>query len=120
MNGTAAQNAAKEALEESGFEVEPLKLAAVWDRTKQSNAPRVFSCCKLFFVCALIGGRRATSHETLEVGWFHETEIPADLDRSQARAGVRASLKSLAHDFGEDSPMTPSKAITFGRQSPSN
>ena len=38
VNRTAAQNAAKEALEESGFEVEPLKLAAVWERTKQGHA----------------------------------------------------------------------------------
>jgi len=79
VNRTAAQSAVKEALEESGFEVEPLKLAAVWDRTKQGHAPHVFSCCKLFFVCALIGGRAATSHETSEIGWFHETNIPADL-----------------------------------------
>jgi ADP-ribose pyrophosphatase YjhB (NUDIX family) len=61
------------------LEVEPLKLAAVWDRTKQGHAPHVFSCCKLFFVCALIGGRAATSHETSEIGWFYETNIPADL-----------------------------------------
>jgi ADP-ribose pyrophosphatase YjhB (NUDIX family) len=38
VNLTAAQNVAKEALEESGFEVEPLKLAAVWDHTKQGHA----------------------------------------------------------------------------------
>ena len=48
-------------------------------RTKQGHAPRVFSCCKFFFVCALIGGRAATSHETSEVEWFHEANIPADL-----------------------------------------
>jgi ADP-ribose pyrophosphatase YjhB (NUDIX family) len=77
-NRTAAQNAVKEALEESGFEVEPLKLAAVWDRTKQGHTPHVFSCCKFFFVCALIGGRATTSHEISEVGWFHEANIPAD------------------------------------------
>jgi ADP-ribose pyrophosphatase YjhB (NUDIX family) len=64
VNRTAAQNVVKEALEESGFHVEPLKLAAVWDRTKQGHAPHVFSCYKFFFVCALIGGRAATRHET--------------------------------------------------------
>jgi hypothetical protein len=58
---------------------EPLKLAAVWDRTKQGHTPHVFSCCKFFFVCGLIGGRAATSHETSEVGWFHEANIPAEL-----------------------------------------
>jgi ADP-ribose pyrophosphatase YjhB (NUDIX family) len=86
VNRTAAQNAVKEALEESGFEVEPLKPAAVWDGTKQGHAPHVFSCCKFFFVCALIGGRAATSHETSEVGWFHAARY---LDE----AGVRAVLR---------------------------
>jgi ADP-ribose pyrophosphatase YjhB (NUDIX family) len=79
VNRTAAENVVKEALEESGFEVEPLKLAAVWDRTKQGHAPHVFSCCKFFFVCALIGGRATTSHEISEVGWFLEANIPANL-----------------------------------------
>jgi ADP-ribose pyrophosphatase YjhB (NUDIX family) len=52
VNRTAAENVVKDALEESGFNVEPLKLAAVWDRTKQARTPHVF-----FFVCALIDGR---------------------------------------------------------------
>jgi 8-oxo-dGTP pyrophosphatase MutT (NUDIX family) len=38
VNRTAAQNVVKEALEESGFDVEPLKLGAVWDRTKQGHS----------------------------------------------------------------------------------
>jgi ADP-ribose pyrophosphatase YjhB (NUDIX family) len=37
VNRTAAQNAAKEALEESGSEVEPLKLAAVWESIGSGN-----------------------------------------------------------------------------------
>jgi ADP-ribose pyrophosphatase YjhB (NUDIX family) len=79
VNRSPAQNVVKDALEESGFEVEPLKLAAAWDRPKQGHTPYVFSCCKSFFVCALIGGRAAASHETSEVGWFREANIPADL-----------------------------------------
>jgi ADP-ribose pyrophosphatase YjhB (NUDIX family) len=105
VNRTAAQNVVKEALEESGFEVEPLKLAAVWDRTKQGHTPHVFSCCKFFFVCALIGGRAATSHETSEVGWFHEANIPADLSLERVlpqqirRMFTHRRDLSLATDF---------------------
>ncbi len=79
VNLTAAENAAKEALEESGFRVNPIKLAAVWDRTRQGHRPRVFSCYKFFFVCELVGGQATVSHETTEVGWFGEADIPADL-----------------------------------------
>ena len=51
MNLTAAENAVKEALEESGFHVEPRKLAAVWDRTRQGHPSDVFSSYKVFFLC---------------------------------------------------------------------
>jgi hypothetical protein len=33
----------------------------------------------MFFVCTLEGGSPATGLETSEVGWFAETDIPADL-----------------------------------------
>ena len=79
VNLTAAENAAKEAVEESGFRVEPRKLAAVWDRTRQGHPSSVFSSYKVFFLCERIGGEAAVSYETSEVGWFGETDIPADL-----------------------------------------
>jgi ADP-ribose pyrophosphatase YjhB (NUDIX family) len=69
------------------------------------HAPHVFSCCKFFFVCALIGGRPATSHETSEVGWFHEANIPADLSLKRVlpqqirRLFARRRDPSLRTDF---------------------
>ena len=79
VNLTAAENAAKEAVEESGFRVEPRKLAAVWDRARQGHPSGVFSTYKVFFLCERIGGEAAVGYETSEVGWFGEMDIPADL-----------------------------------------
>ena len=79
VNITAAENAAKEVLEESGYIVRVEKLAALWDRTRQGHSAGVFSCCKLFFLCALTGGEAATGHETSAVGWFSEADLPEDL-----------------------------------------
>jgi ADP-ribose pyrophosphatase YjhB (NUDIX family) len=79
VNITPAENAVKEAVEESGYIVEVRKLAACWDRTRQGHGGSVFSCCKLFFLCEPVGGAPATSLETSGVGWFAEGEIPADL-----------------------------------------
>lgn len=79
VNLTAAENAAKEVREESGFVVRVRKLAAAWDRTRQGHPAGVFSCCKLFFVCDLLGGTAATGLETSEVGWFPEDGLPDDL-----------------------------------------
>ena len=79
VNLTPAENVVKEMREESGFEVRVSKLAAVWDRTRQGHPPRVFSCCKLVFLCEITGGAAATSLETSEVGWFAEDSLPEDL-----------------------------------------
>jgi ADP-ribose pyrophosphatase YjhB (NUDIX family) len=95
VNRTAAENAVKEALEESGYTVRVLKLAALWDRTRQGHPAGVFSCAKAFFVCEPTGGAAATSHETSEVGWFAEADLPQDL--SLARALPRQIVRMFAH-----------------------
>jgi ADP-ribose pyrophosphatase YjhB (NUDIX family) len=79
VNLTTAENVVKEMREESGFEVRVRKLAAVWDRSRQGHPGRVFSCCRLFFICDIVGGAAATSLETSGVGWFAEHELPDDL-----------------------------------------
>jgi len=42
VNRSAAENAVKEALEESGYHVRALKLAALWDRARQRHPVGVF------------------------------------------------------------------------------
>jgi ADP-ribose pyrophosphatase YjhB (NUDIX family) len=79
VNLTAAENVVKEVREESGFDVRVCKVAAVWDRTRQGHAAGVFSCCKLFYICGVVGGAAATGPETSEVAWFSEDELPDDL-----------------------------------------
>ena len=95
VNRTAAENAVKEALEESGYTVRVLKLAALWDRTRQGHSAGVFSCAKAFFVCEPTGGAPATSLETSEVGWFGQAELPQDL--SLARVLPRQLARMFAH-----------------------
>ena len=79
VNLTPAENVVKEFREESGFDVRARKLAAVWDRSRQGHPDRLFSCCKFFFVCDIVGGEAATSLETSEVAWFAEDALPRDL-----------------------------------------
>jgi len=79
VNQTPAQSVVREIFEESGFHARPVKLAAVWDRSRQALPPALFSVVRLFFVCALEGGEGRTSVETSGHGWFHEADIPADL-----------------------------------------
>jgi ADP-ribose pyrophosphatase YjhB (NUDIX family) len=81
---TAAQNVAREVWEESGYEVKPVRLLAVFDRDRQGHTPPYpFNIYKLFFLCQLTGGQPTISHETSEVAWFAEEDLPANLSRGR-------------------------------------
>ena len=80
VNQTPAQSAVREVFEESGYRARPLKLAAVWDRSRHViTPPGVHSVVRLMFICALEGGDGRTSLETSGHGWFHEQDVPEDL-----------------------------------------
>ena len=95
VNQTPAQSVTREIFEESGFRARPLKLAAVWDRSRQTSPPAPYSLVRLFFVCALEGGEARTSLETSGHGWFHEAEVPADL--SLGRTQPQHIARMFAH-----------------------
>jgi len=105
VNVTAAENAVKEVREESGYEARVVKLAAVWDRTRQGHPPSVFASLKLFFLCELTGGEARTSLETTEVDWFERGALPADLSLGRVlpaqieRMFEHAANPGLATDF---------------------
>jgi len=95
VNQTPAQSVVREVFEESGYHVRAVKLSAVWDRSKHTHPPTPFSVVRLFFICALEGGSPRTSVETSEVGWFAETDVPADL--SLRRTLPRHIERMFAH-----------------------
>jgi ADP-ribose pyrophosphatase YjhB (NUDIX family) len=83
VNLTASENVIKEVVEESGFDVRVMKLAAVLDRTRQGHGALAFSCYKLFFICEITGGAARASHETTEVAFFAEHALPTDLSEGR-------------------------------------
>ena len=66
----------REVKEESGFDVVPRKLAALFDRNKHPHPPIPSHAYKLFFLCDLIGGEATPSFETPEVGFFPRHQLP--------------------------------------------
>ena len=68
--------AVREVREESGYEVVARKLAAVYDRDRHGHPPIPFHAYKMFFVCDLVGGKAAGSHETDAVDFFTEDNLP--------------------------------------------
>jgi ADP-ribose pyrophosphatase YjhB (NUDIX family) len=79
VNQTPAQSVVREIREESGYHAQVIKLAAVWDRARQTHPPMPYSVVRMFFICTLEGGEAKTSLETSGSGWFYEHEVPADL-----------------------------------------
>ncbi len=77
VNESPRAAVAKEVREESGFEVETVKLAAVYDRSLHPHKPPLpFHMYKLFFLCEITGGAPAGSLETTEVEFFAPDALP--------------------------------------------
>jgi ADP-ribose pyrophosphatase YjhB (NUDIX family) len=98
---SAGEIAAREVLEETGYEVRPTKLLAVLDKAKHGHPTQIFYVYKLFFRCELLGGASRTSIETSEVAWFGEHELPPlSLDRNMPSQVARM----FAHEREQDLP----------------
>jgi len=76
LNVSPAGNAVKEVREESGIEVEVVKLIACWDKDKQGHPRQPEHVYKLVFLCRITGGELATSHETSGADFFDAGNIP--------------------------------------------
>jgi len=77
VNETPREVVVREVREESGYDVAPVKLLAVYDRSKHPHEPLFpFHIYKLFILCDLLGGEASVSDETSEVGFFKEQELP--------------------------------------------
>ncbi len=77
VNDSPTEAVEREALEESGFKVKAVKLAAVYDRARHPHDPPFpFHIYKLFFLCEILGGSPTTSVETLAVDFFAPDALP--------------------------------------------
>jgi len=68
--------AARETREESGFEVQIMKVAALYDRDLHGHPPFAFHSYKIFFVGEVRGGSAKASKETSDAQFFAEIELP--------------------------------------------
>ena len=84
----------REIREESGFETQVCKLVALYDRNKHGHPAMLFHAYKAFFLCDVVGGSAATSHETSAVAFFGREELPP---LSTARITVHQIDRLFAH-----------------------
>lgn len=91
VGDTPGGAAAREFREETGYEVRPARLAAVYDRDTHGHPPMGFAVIKLFFICEIVGGSPAASSETGESAYFTEAALP-ELSLSRVNPGEIAML----------------------------
>jgi ADP-ribose pyrophosphatase YjhB (NUDIX family) len=77
VNESPKESVVREVREESGYEARPMKLLAVYDRSKHGHAPAFpYHVYKLFILCELTGGVARASVETNGVGFHGEDDLP--------------------------------------------
>ena len=77
IDESPSRAAERETKEESGYDCRATKLFAVWDRNRHGHPPSLLHVYKLFFLCELLGGVKALSAETTDVGFFTLESLPA-------------------------------------------
>lgn len=68
--------AVKEALEETGFNVKPVKLLAVFDKRCHPHPPQPDYVYKIFIYCEIINREKTEAFDILDVGFFDQNMIP--------------------------------------------
>ena len=73
---TPAEIAIKEAFEETGLQVEPVKLLAVLDKRCYPHPPEPDYCYKIFIQCKIVGGEFNQAFDILDRGFFTPNALP--------------------------------------------
>ncbi|NJO88760.1 MAG: NUDIX hydrolase [Chloroflexia bacterium] len=73
---TPSQIAVNEVKEESGYDVEPIRILGLIDYNKYQQRPFPFDIYQLFMECRIIGGEATPGLETSEVGFFNIGNLP--------------------------------------------
>ncbi len=101
INEPPSRAVEREVWEESGYDVHAAKLLMLYDRSLHGHPPHAFTIYKLFFLCELLGGEPADSHETGEATFFAENAIP---ELSIGRTTIEEISRLFAHHGHLDWP----------------
>lgn len=94
-NTTIMENTVKEAYEEAGVDVEPVKLVAAMSNRKHNNPKSYFYIIRFFVLCELKGGQFEPNDETSEARYFDVDDLPFDLnDHKSSAEQIRLCLSA--------------------------
>ena len=96
VDQTVWSNTVKEAREEAGMEVEPLRILAVLNRDNSQGRTWEHNITKVFIQCRALGGDFTPNLETLDRGWFSADDLPKICEAKQTTAQILLCF-SAAH-----------------------
>ncbi len=73
---SAIENLVKECSEETGLDVRPLRLLAVYDKKMHAHPPQAFYVYKLIFHCQVTGGALQKGFDVKDIGYFPLNDLP--------------------------------------------
>jgi ADP-ribose pyrophosphatase YjhB (NUDIX family) len=71
-----AETAIKECKEETGLDVYPVHLLAVFDKKKHAHPPQPFYIYKMVFHCQAVSSELSKGFDVLDVGYFDINNLP--------------------------------------------
>jgi 8-oxo-dGTP pyrophosphatase MutT (NUDIX family) len=92
--------AAREALEETGLKVTPVRLVGVFD-SRLINSPFPLHLYHLLFVCRIDEGTLTLTHETQAYGYFAEEDVAALALHRGHETFVAAAFKAFKGETTE-------------------
>jgi len=97
---TPFEVAAKEALEETGLIVRPLRLLALFDKRRHAHPPQPWYIYKAFIHCKIeAGSLLQDTPETMGARWFREDELPhTELSTDRTTTSQLETVLKLAAD----------------------
>ena len=88
-------NTIKEVKEETGLDVEAIKVISIQDRNKHNKPIYAYGVCKIFVLCNVIGGEFIHNIETTEIKYFSLEELPNNLAEEKTnREQIEMCFKS--------------------------
>lgn len=94
IDKSIAENAAKEAFEESGLTVFPRRIIAVQERNRHNRPVYAYSVCKIFIECDIIDGSFQKNSETSDSAYFPFAKLPPLSEKRNTREQLALCFKA--------------------------
>ena len=95
------ENLIKEAMEEAGAKIIPLRILAIYDRNRNVNIPFPHSVYKIFVQCKYLESKFVENIETEETGFFSVDQLPELSETRNTASQIKMCFRYKDRPFHE-------------------